>query len=77
MLAVEQAGPSGLVLVDSGSPGASQRIKLDLSPGVYLFSFRNLAPQPALVTWQIVPSWIDHENLTDNGVGQSGASACG
>ena len=73
MLAVEQAGPSGLVLVDSGSPGASQRIKLDLSPGVYLFSFRNLAPQPALVTWQIVPSWIDHENLTDNGVGQSGA----
>ena len=25
------------------------------------------------MTWQIVPSWIDHENLTDNGVGQSGA----
>ncbi len=70
-LAIERSGPDGLVVVDPGSPGASHQYTLDLEPGLYVFTFRNLGTQNALAGWQIAPSSIDHENLTDNGVGQS------
>jgi hypothetical protein len=70
-LAIERAGPDGLVVVDPGSQGTSHQYTLDLEPGVYVFTFRNLGTQEALADWQIAPSSIDHENLTDNGVGQS------
>ncbi len=70
-LAVERAGPDGLVVVDPGSQGTSHQYTLDLEPGLYVFTFRNLGTQEALADWQIAPSNIDHENLTENGVGQS------
>lgn len=70
-LAVEQAGPGGLVVVDPGSEATSQQYTLVLQPGAYIFSFANLGTQETLATWGIKPSIIDHETLTDNGVGQS------
>jgi len=70
-LAIERSGPDGMVVVDPGSQGASNQYTLDLKPGLYVFTFRNLGTQNALAGWQIAPSSIDHENLTDNGVGQS------
>ncbi len=70
-LAIDRAGPDGLVVVDPGSQGTSHQYTLDLEPGLYVFTFRNPGTQAALAGWQIVPASIDHENLTDNGVGQS------
>jgi len=70
-LAIERAGPDGLVVVDPGSQGTSHQYTLDLEPGLYVFTFQNLGTQEALADWQIAPSNIDHENLTENGVGQS------
>ncbi len=70
-LAIERAGPDGLVVVDPGSQGTSHQYTPDLEPGLYVFTFRNLGTQEALADWQIAPSNIDHENLTENGVGQS------
>jgi len=70
-LAIERAGPDGLVVVDTGTTGTSHLYTLPLEPGLYVFTFRNLGTQEALANWRIVPSNIDHENLIDNGVGQS------
>ena len=70
-MAVEQTGPNGLVVVDPGTQGTSHQYTLVLEPGPYIFSFDNLGTRRALAEWQIKPSEIDHENLTENGVGQS------
>lgn len=71
MLAIERAGPDGLVVVDSGSQGTSHQYRLDLEPGLYVFTFRNLGTQEVLANWRITLSSFDYDHLTDNGVGQS------